>query len=92
MEAPRWRAYIPTTRTLGKLLYEEITRGIRKSDEAEGYSSKKGGPNYHGLDGYGELTSSFFYLPSQAEAKEASFFVDHNGPERGPLDPVEWIE
>lgn len=44
----------------------------------------------HGFD-MGKLTpSSLFYLPCQAENPAHSFFIDHNAPDRAPIDPHVW--
>ncbi len=77
-----------------KAICEQIMRTLKRA----GYWSKKQletndrikSRQHHGFD-MGKLTpSSLFYLPCQAANPADSFFIDHNSPERQPLDPYLW--
>ena len=96
--APRWRAFIPTTVAMPIAAHRAIGEQIMRSVNRAGYWSKKQleandrikSRKHHGFD-MGKLTpSSLFYLPCQAENPAFSFFIDHNSPDRAPIDPYIW--
>ena len=96
--APRWRVFIPTTVAMPIAAHRAIGEQIMRSVNRAGYWSKKQleanerikSRKHHGFD-MGKLTpSSLFYLPCQAENPAHSFFIDHNSPDRAPIDPYIW--
>jgi hypothetical protein len=97
-KAPRWRVFIPTTIAMPIAAHRAIGEQIMRTLNRDGYWSKRQlagnerikSRKHHGFD-MGKLTpSSLFYLPCQAEKPVDSFFIDHNGPGRQPLDPYRW--
>jgi hypothetical protein len=97
-EAPRWRAFIPTTVAMPIAAHKAIAEQIMRTLNREGYWSKKQLEKndrikvrrHHGFD-MGKLTAcSLFYLPCQAANPANSFFMDHNGTGRQPIDPYVW--
>jgi len=97
-EKPRWRVFIPTTVAMPIAAHRAIAEQIMRTLNRAGYWSKKQleandrikSRKHHGFD-MGKLTpSSLFYLPCQAEDPANSFFIEHNSPDRAPLDPYEW--
>jgi hypothetical protein len=97
-EAPRWRAFIPTTVAMPIAAHKAIAEQIMRTLNREGYWSKKQLEKndrikvrrHHGFD-MGKLTAcSLFYLPCQAANPAYSFFIDHNGTGRQPIDPYVW--
>jgi hypothetical protein len=99
-EKPRWRAFIPTTHAMSKDVHSLMITQIEEVLKKKGYWSKKqldGNPKIksrltHGFDLSKFNAASLFYLPCQAKNPEDSFFLDHNGEGRGPLDVCQWIE
>ena len=96
--APGWRVFIPTTVAMPIAAHRAIGEQIMRSVNRAGYWSKKQleandrikSRLCHGFD-MGKLTpSSLFYLPCQAENPALSFFIDHNSPDRAPIDPYIW--
>jgi hypothetical protein len=90
--------FIPTTVAMPIAAHRAIGEQIMRSVNRAGYWSKKqleGNDRIksrlcHGFD-MGKLTpSSLFYLPCQAENPANSFFIDHNSPDRAPIDPYRW--
>lgn len=97
-EKPRWRVFIPTTIAMPIAAHRAIGEQIMRTVNRAGYWSKKQleandrikSRLCHGFD-MGKLTpSSLFYLPCQAENPAHSFFIDHNAPDRAPIDPHVW--
>ena len=97
-EKPRWRVFIPTSIAMPIAAHRAIGEQIMRTLNRAGYWSKKQleanerikSRKHHGFD-MGKLTPlSLFYLPCQAQNPANSFFIDHNGPGRQPIDPYVW--
>jgi hypothetical protein len=97
-EATRWRVFIPTTCAMSVAAYEAIGGQIMLTLNRAGYWSDQQlaeNPRIksrlrHGFDMSKVVPSSLFYLPCQAKHPQGSFFVDHAGAMRLPLDPFAW--
>ena len=95
---PRWRAFIPTTVAMPIAAHQAIVNQIMLTlNKAEFWSQKQLDTNariktrkHHGFDMGKLVPSSLFYLPCQAADPAYSFFIDHAGKGRLPLDPYEW--
>jgi hypothetical protein len=85
MDAPRWRAVIPTTCAMTIDVHRDILMQLMKALNHRGYYSKKQlekraqrglGGKLHGFDPSKFAACSLFYLPVQAAAgRDASFFM-----------------
>lgn len=99
-EKPRWRAFIPTTQAMSKAVHGMILGQIMYVLNREGFWSqaerdkKPSGRKLliHGFDMSKLNGSSLFYLPSQALHPKGSFFIDHCGGIRRPIEPYDWIK
>ena len=95
---PRYRVFIPTTTTMSGNAYRIIVEQILKKVNAKGFWSaeqlaKKARIKsrlLHGFDMSKIGPASLFFLPSQAGARECSFFCDYNEQGRLPLNPYDW--
>lgn len=93
-EAPRWRAFIPTTIAMTRDIYTRVLSDLVRVMENAGWFSaeqiaagRKNARGIHGLDPSKFNAASMFYLPCRAAAGvEASFFHDFAGPRRSALD------
>ena len=103
-QAPRWRAYIPTTGLMTREAYEVIWAEIKIRLEEAGYAhrseiarrnrevGKASGLKDHGLDESKFTASSLFYFPSHAAGREDdAFWRDFNDEFRALLDPRVWV-
>jgi len=99
-DCPRWRAFIPTTEAMTKEAHRLVLGEILHRANKGGYWSPeelKARPRItsrltHGFDLSKFTASSLFYLPAQAAHPKGSFFLDYQGPQRQPLEPVNWIK
>ena len=94
---PRFRVYIPTSRTLSAAEYKFIFEQIVQAVKDAGYRLKKKDwtrPNTkaHGIDLTKGHAASLFYLPCLPKAPQGKIWKDHRGPERQPLDVDDWLE
>jgi hypothetical protein len=97
-EKPRWRVFIPTTVAMPISAHQAICQQMMRTLNRAGYwSTKQLADNAriksrlnHGFDMSKLTPSSLFYLPCQSEHPDGSFFLDHNGHGRKPLDPYQW--
>jgi hypothetical protein len=93
-EAPRWRAFIPTTMAMTRDIHTRVLSDLVRVMENAGWFSaeqiaagRKNPLGVHGLDPSKFNAASMFYLPCRAAAGvEASFFHDFAGPRRAALD------
>jgi hypothetical protein len=93
-EAPRWRAFIPTTKAMTRDIHERVLGDLVHVMENAGWFSveqiaegRKNARGAHGLDESKFNAASMFYLPCRARAgEEASFFLDFADERRSPLD------
>jgi hypothetical protein len=102
MDAPRWRAVIPTTCAMTIDAHRDILMQLMKALNRRGYYSKKQlekraqrglGGKLHGFDPSKFAACSLFYLPVQAAAgRDASFFMVFDGGKRQAVNPYEWID
>jgi hypothetical protein len=94
LEAPRWRAFIPTTKAMTQDIHTRVLSDLVRVMENAGWFSaeqiaagRKNACGIHGLDPSKFNAASMFYLPCRAAAGvEASFFIDFAGPLRSALD------
>jgi hypothetical protein len=95
--AERYRVFIPTTCAMSveahRLVVGQIVEALRRhgcGSPAEVERNPRLRP--HGFDRSKFTGLSLFYAPCQAAAgPEASFFIDHAGPGRAPLDVRLWV-
>jgi hypothetical protein len=102
IDAPRWRAVIPTTCAMTIDVHRDILMQLMKSLNRRGYYSKKQlekrsqrglGGKQHGFDPSKFAACSLFYLPAQAAAgPNASFFLTFDEGNRLAINPYEWID
>ena len=102
MDAPRWRAVIPTTCAMTTDVHRDILMQLMKALNRRGHYSKKQlekraqrglGGKLHGFDPSKFAACSLFYLPVQAAAgRDASFFMTFDGGKRQAVNPYEWID
>ena len=102
MDAPRWRAVIPTTCAMTIDVHRDILMQLMKALNRRGHYSKKQlekraqrglGGKLHGFDPSKFAACSLFYLPVQAAAgRDASFFMTFDGGKRQAINPYEWID
>ena len=102
MDAPRWRAVIPTTCAMTIDVHRDILMQLMKALNRRCYYSKKQlekraqrglGGKLHGFDPSKFAACSLFYLPVQAAAgRDASFFMTFGGGKRQAINPYEWID
>ena len=96
----RYRVFIPTTASMPVAVHAEIMRIIEQTLNHAGYFQAKQierakgrtGMRRHGFDLSKFVSSSLFFLPSQAAAREASFFIEFRDGLRAELDPYRWID
>ena len=95
VEKPRFRVIIPTTEIMTRAIYTAIQEYIRSKLENAGYyvgkiakSSK--GVLRSGLDISKQAANSQFYLPTQAQVNDGSFFHYYED-DREFLNATEWI-
>lgn len=101
-EAPRWRAFIPTSCAMSldvqALIFAQIVKVLNRAGfwGARQIAKKPSlkDARHHGFDESKFNGASLFYLPCQAKAPEDSFFIDYGAgdPKRGPLDARAWVE
>jgi hypothetical protein len=97
---PRWRAFIPTTLAMSVDVHKAIIKQIELALNRKGYWTQKQLDKneritsrlVHGFDSSKFNAAAVFYMPVQAADPKDTFFIDFNGPERGPLDVVRWID
>ncbi|MBD0276048.1 MAG: hypothetical protein ICV73_29490 [Acetobacteraceae bacterium] len=95
--AERYRVFIPTTCAMPVEAHRLVVRQIVEALRRHGYGSPaevERNPRLrpHGFDRSKFSASSLFYAPCQAAAgAAASFFIDHAGPGRAPLDVRLWV-
>ena len=102
MDAPRWRAVIPTTCAMTIDVHRDILMQLMKTLNRRGYYSTKQlakraqqglGGKLHGFDPSKFAACSLFYLPVQAAAgRDASFFMTFDSGRRLAINPYEWID
>jgi hypothetical protein len=102
MDAPRWRAVIPTTCAMTIDVHRDILMQLMKALNRRGHYSKKQlekraqrglGGKLHGFDPSKFAACSLFYLPVQAAAgRDASFFTTFDGGRRLAINLYEWID
>ncbi len=93
-EAPRFRAIILTSNTMGPAAYEALWDAIAAKLRDSGYvKSPKAKSNLKrsGLDYSKRTAASIFYLPANAAVPGASFFTFYDGEDRRPLNPEIWL-
>ena len=98
--APRWRVFVPTTMSMPVAVFRAILEIMMRKLNEHGYWSdnqladgrQRKDPQRHGFDTSKLVPTSLFYLPCQAATPADSFFKDHNGRRRQPLDPYQWAE
>ena len=96
----RYRVFIPTRAAMPVAVHAEIMRIIEQTLNHAGYFSAKQierakgrtGMRRHGSDLSKFVSSSLFFLPSQAAAPEASFFSEFRDGLRAELNPYRWID
>jgi hypothetical protein len=89
---------VPTTVAMPIAAHNAIMGQIMRTLNGAGYWSKQqlaANPRIqsrktHGFDMTKLTPSSLFYLPCRSEHPEGSFFINHDGPGRNPLDPYVW--
>jgi hypothetical protein len=99
---PRWRCFIPTSEIVTPAIYLGLIDQIVQVLRDEGYVSDteitrwraRHGRTWrcHGFDVGKFCPSSLFYAPCQAAERSGSFFKDHQGEARRPLDVAAWID
>ena len=95
--AVRYRVFIPTTCAMSVEAHRSVVRQIADALRRHGYGSpeeveRNPRLRVHGFDRSKFTPASLFYAPCQAAAgPEASFFADHAGPGRAPLDVRLWV-
>jgi hypothetical protein len=86
IDAPRWRAVIPTTCAMTIDVHRDILMQLMKSLNRRGYYSKKQlekrsqrslGGKQHGFDPSKFAACSLFYLPAQAAAGPDASILPH---------------
>jgi len=94
---PRYRLYIPTSRTMTAEEYRFLTGQIVQVAKDNGYRMaqkdiEKPHLKAHGIDLSKLNAASLFYLPCQPKDPKGRIWKDHNGSRRKPFDVDEWFE
>jgi hypothetical protein len=94
---PRFRVYIPTSRTLSTEEYRFLTGQIVQVVKDKGYRLPKKDferpqMKAHGIDLSKLHAASLFYLPCQPKDPKGKIWKDHGGADRHPLDVDDWLE
>lgn len=99
-EAPRWRAFIPTSIAMTVEVHRLVVNAILTVLNRSGYwSARQLRANTsikvrrtHGLDESKFHAASLFYLPCRSRYPEGSFFKDYADARRSVLDVWAWAE
>jgi hypothetical protein len=82
-DVTKYRVFIPTTQPMESGVYAgiwgELIRQVQLINPEHGFDL---GPRH---------CAAMFYLPCQAQVREASFFVDYDNDGREPLNTLEWM-
>src|SRR5262249_5796820 len=93
---PRYRVVMFTATPLTIEEYKLIYKMIRLKLLEAGYHTKITQPHktmkQSGMDWSKHTPTSLFYLPTQAEVAEDSFFHVHDGEGREPIDAMAWLQ
>lgn len=93
---PRYRIYIPTSRTMSTSEYASIFDQVVQAVKDEGFPLPKndeGQPRRkaHGIDMTKRHAASLFYLPCQPKDPKGKIWKDFKSEARRPLDVDDWL-
>jgi hypothetical protein len=95
-EKPRFRVVMFTSSAVTIEAYKIIYEMVRKKLQEAGYHTKVTQPHKtmkkSGLDWSKHPPTSLFYLPTQAELSEDSFFHVYDDDDRETIDVMAWLE
>ncbi|WP_156467664.1 hypothetical protein [Methylobacterium sp. Leaf91] len=94
---PRYRVYIPTSRSMLAKEYTSIIDQIIQVVKDSGYplakrDEKRPGQKAHGIDMSKRHAASLFYLPCQPRDPKGKIWKEHKDASRMPLDVDSWLE